>query len=97
MNMSAEWSLAMVFVFAVTLASGWQRAKIRRAVRNLSTAAQRQLGEAPTYAPPTGDALTPELADYAAVHRRVGWIVKGVWVLALLWLAYVAWLILGGI
>lgn len=95
MNMSAEWSLAMVFVFAITLASGWQRAKIRRAVRNLSTAGRRQLGEAPDFAPPAGEALTPELADYAALHRRVGLIVKGVWVLALVWLAYVVWLIVG--
>ncbi|MFW2589322.1 hypothetical protein [Sagittula sp. SSi028] len=95
-GMSPEWSLAMVFVFAITLASGWQRSRIRRAVRNLSTAEQRELGEAPDYAPPTGTALTPELATYAALHRRVRWIVRGVWALAFVWLAYVVWLIVGG-
>ncbi|MBP0482250.1 hypothetical protein [Sagittula salina] len=92
--MSAEWSLAMVFVFAITLASGWRRSKIRRAVRNLSTVSQRALGEAPDYAPPK-DPQTDELAVYAGLHRRTGWIVKGVWALGLVWMGYVLWLVAG--
>lgn len=95
MGMSPEWSLAMVAVFVVTLASGWQRSRIRRAVRDLSTGARRALGEAPEFAPPEGE-LTPELAAYAALHRRTGLIVKGIWVMAGLWLAYVVWLIVMG-
>lgn len=93
-GMSPQWSLAMVAVFAVTLAGGWQKSKIRRAVRNLSTAARRALGEGPDYTPPDGE-LTPELAGYAALYRRTEMIVKGVWVMALIWLAYVVWLVMG--
>ena len=100
--MSPEWSLAMVFVFLIMAASAWRRTRIRKAVRNLPTGVQRMLGEAPEYDPPEealrdGAAQESEaLRSYAALHRRVTWIMKAVWGLGLLWMGYVVFLIVGG-
>lgn len=68
----------------------WRERRLRRAMRDLPTVLQRQLGEAPGYAPP---AELPEgLQHYAAVYRRSGLVMKVIWGLAVLWLLYVGYL-----
>lgn len=75
-------------------AQNWRRRKLKRAVRDLPTLMQRMLGPEPVFAlpkdPPDG------LQGFAVLHdrtRRVEWIVRG---LAVLWLAYVVFLLLKG-
>ena len=75
-------------------AQNWRRRKVKRAARDLPTRMQRLLGPEPMFEPPSD---TPEgLGDYAALHTRtarIEWAVRG---LALLWLAYVLFLVLKG-
>ncbi|SMX40738.1 hypothetical protein [Maliponia aquimaris] len=93
--MKPEYTLLMVSAFLVMGAKSWRQRRIRRAVRDLPTRLQRQLGEGPTYLPP--DEVTPDLEPYVAVHRRTGRIEKLFWGLAILWLAYVAYLEIGAL
>jgi hypothetical protein len=75
-------------------AQNWRRRKLKRAVRDLPTLMQRMLGPEPAFEPPKD---TPDgLQGFAVLHhrtRRVEWIVRG---LAVLWLAYVVFLLLKG-
>lgn len=88
--MRPEFTLLMVAAFLVMGAKTWRQRKIRRAVRDLPTMLQRQLGEAPDYMPPEDP---PEgLEPFAALHRRTGRVEKVFWGLAILWLGYVAYL-----
>lgn len=75
-------------------AQSWRRKKIKRAARDLPTRINRLLGPEPEYEAPSD--APAELTDFIALQsrtRRVEWIVRG---LALLWLGYVAFLILNG-
>ena len=73
-------------------AQNWRRRRLKRAARDLPTRMQRLLGDEPQFTPP---AEPPDgLGDYVALHartRKVEWAVRGV---ALLWLAYVLFLVL---
>ena len=64
-------------------------------MRDLPTLLQRQLGEAPDYLPPAD--VPPGLQPYAALHKRTARIEKLFWGLAILWLAYIAYLELGAL
>ena len=81
--------------FALFLgAKSWRRKKIKRAARDLPTRLRRQLGDEPEFAPPEP---APEgLEAYVALHRRSARVMYFVWGLAVLWLAYVAFLLLRG-
>ncbi|WP_157772668.1 hypothetical protein [Pseudoponticoccus marisrubri] len=93
--MSPEYVLFGVAVLIVILSSHWRRSRLRRAVRDLSTPARRQLGPEPEFEPPAG-AATGDLQAFAALHRRTKRIQHVCWGLALLWLAYVLVLLSGG-
>lgn len=91
--MTPEWSLVMVAIFLVMGASNWRRRRLKRAARDLPTRLFRLLGPEPELDPP--DTPSEGLEEYAALHKRSLRIQHGVWGLALLWLAYVAYLALG--
>lgn len=91
--MGPEFSLVMVAAFLLMGARNWRHRRIRRAVRDLPTMMQRQLSEAPEFLPPEDP--PKELETFAALHRRTERIEKTIWGLAILWMAYVAYLALG--
>jgi hypothetical protein len=75
-------------------AQNWRRRRLKRAARDLPTLMQRMLGPEPAFDPP---ADPPEgLQRFAHLHsrtRQVEWVIRGA---ALLWLAYVVFLLLKG-
>ena len=75
-------------------AQNWRRRRLKRAARDLPTLMQRMLGPEPAFKPP---ADPPEaLQRFAHLHsrtRQVEWVIRGG---ALLWLAYVVFLLLKG-
>ena len=75
-------------------AQNWRRRRLKRAARDLPTLMQRMLGPEPAFEPP---ADPPEaLQRFAHLHsrtRQVEWVIRGG---ALLWLAYVVFLLLKG-
>ncbi|MCT8159236.1 hypothetical protein [Pseudoruegeria sp. SHC-113] len=75
-------------------AQTWRRRKLKRAVRDLPTLLQRQLGPEPDYLPPEHIAQTPELAAYARLHQRTARVQRALWGLAGLWLLFVIFLVL---
>lgn len=95
MGGSPVYVLLLVSMALITGSSAWRRRKIRRAVRDLPTLMQRQLGEAPLYEPPES---APEgLEGYVRLYHRLARIEKSIWILAALWLAYVLILATRGI
>ncbi|WP_439522571.1 hypothetical protein [Marivita sp.] len=75
-------------------AQNWRRRKLKRAVRDLPTRMQRLLGPEPAFEPPTDP--PDELSGFASLHdrtRRAEWVVRGA---AILWLAYIVFLLLKG-
>lgn len=92
-GMGPEFSLMMLAVMLIIGAKGWRERRLRRAMRDLPTLLQRQLGDGPDYAPPPD--LPDELTDFAALHRRTERVQTVIWVLAGLWLAYVLYLMMG--
>ena len=68
----------------------WRRRKLKRAVRDLPTVTQRQLGPDPSFDPPTD--LPKGLGPYAALHARTRKVELAVRGLALAWLVYVLYL-----
>ena len=91
--MTPEWSLMMVAIFLVMGAANWRRRRLRRATRDLPTRLFRQLGPEPEFLPP--EEVPEGLQSYAALHKRSLRIQHGVWLLALIWLVYVAYLAMG--
>lgn len=85
------YSLFAVFIMIWLGAQHWRRNRLKRAVRDLPTRLQRQLGPEPNFPPPTDD-VPDELAEYAAYHRKTARIQRGAWLMALAWLAYVGFL-----
>ena len=89
----------MVLLFGLSAlmwlgAQNWRRRRLKRAARDLPTLMQRMLGPEPAFEPP---ANPPEgLQRFAHLHsrtRHVEWVIRGA---ALLWLAYVVFLLLKG-
>lgn len=75
-------------------AQNWRRRKLKRAVRDLPTLMQRMLGPEPAFDPPSDP--PDALQRFAVLHdrtRRIEWVIRGV---AVLWLAYVVFLLLRG-
>ncbi|MFW2541076.1 hypothetical protein ACN2XU_00445 [Primorskyibacter sp. 2E107] len=91
MQMSPFYSLFGVFLMLWMGALHWRRKRIRKAMRDLPTRLQRLLGPEPDFAPPP-DKLPEGLNSYASLHRRTGRIQRGLWGVALLWLAYILFL-----
>lgn len=73
-------------------AQSWRRKKVRRAARDLPTRMHRLLGPEPDFAVPEDPPEEMEgfVAEQARA-RRIEWGVRGI---ALLWLAYVLYLLL---
>ncbi len=87
----------LLFAVFIALTLGprtWRRNRLRRAVRELPTTSRRLIGPEPNYLPPETENATPELASYQQIYRRTGYIQKGLWGLAGLWLAFVIFLAL---
>lgn len=82
MMMSPNRALIVVFAMLVVGASLWRRRRIRRAVRDLPTLAQRLLGPDPEFAPPPPEERPASLNAYAAMHKRSQWIVWVCWAIA---------------
>lgn len=95
MQLSPEMAAFALFGLLVMGSAQWRRSRIRRAVRDLPTRAQRLLGPDPLFVPPA-DAVPDELQDYAALHRRLRLVQLAVWGLAFLWLGYVLYSVLKG-
>jgi len=91
--MGPEWSLVMLAVFAVMGVSQWRRRRLQRAARDLPTRMRRLLGEAPEYDLP--DEVPEGLLGFAALQRRTERVQNVVWVLAILWLAWVVIMMFG--
>ncbi|WP_136440104.1 hypothetical protein [Pacificoceanicola onchidii] len=85
------FSLFAVFIMIWLGAQQWRRNRLKRAVRDLPTRLQRQVGPEPDYLPPEGE-IPEDLADYVALHRKTTRIQRGAWLVALAWLAYVGFL-----
>lgn len=90
------YSLFAVTIMLVIGASHWRRSKLRRAVRDLPTMTQRQLGPEPNFLPPNADELPDDLRSYAALHKRSRRIMHIVWSLGAAWLVFVLFLLLRG-
>jgi hypothetical protein len=90
------YSLFAVTIMLVIGASHWRRSKLRRAVRDLPTMAQRQLGPEPDYLPPNAGDLSDDLRSYAALHKRSRRVMHVVWSLGAAWLVFVLFLLVRG-
>ncbi len=77
-------------------AQSWRRKRLKRAAGDLPTKLRRLLGPEPDYLPPEGGDASPEMADYAKLHRKTGRVANVVGLLACLWLLFVAYLALQG-
>ena len=93
--MSPQMSLFALSAFLIMGSANWRKRRIRRAVRDLPTRAQRQLGPDPYFDPPEHPD-SEALQSYANLHRRSLRIVHVCWALAFVWLAYVLYLLAGG-
>ena len=96
MQSSPLYSLLAVTFMLVIGASHWRRSKLRRAVRDLPTMMQRQLGPEPEFQPPAPDSLPVALHAYASMHRRTRRIMHIVWSAGGAWLIFVLFLLLRG-
>ena len=96
MQSSPTYSLFAVTIMLVIGASHWRRSKLRRAVRDLPTMAQRQLGPEPEFVPPVSGNLSDDLLSYAALHKRSKRIMHVVWSFGAAWLVFVLLLLLRG-
>lgn len=96
MQLSPEMAAFALFAMLVMGSAQWRRSRLRRAIRDLPTRAQRQLGPEPLYQPPAAAELPEELRRYAALHRRTRRVQLVVWGLAFLWLGYTLYSVLKG-
>lgn len=96
MQSSPVYSLLALTFMLVIGASHWRRSKLRRAVRDLPTMMQRQLGPEPEFVPPGPENLPDNLRSFAALHKRTRRIMHIIWSAGFAWLAFVLFLLLRG-
>lgn len=83
--------------FALWLgARSWRRRRLKRAARDLPTKMRRLLGPEPDFLPPEGDGASPEMTDFAKLHRKTRRVTTVFGLLACVWLLFAAFLALQG-